>query len=159
MADSQPSSKKTRSVTRYDLLGHPLPEITGARLPTTRQVLRRFLYASQQKKSRSEAFEATLNEVNSFWDKARIKTLGKVAQKRKLTKVWESWRGLQKSKQHAAPERRDTFTQQLDLLWNIAATDWKEEITSNRLLTPADKEEDIAFFRTSVQLVSAPSEA
>ena len=115
-------------------------------MPTTRQVLRRVLHATQHSESRSEAFDLTMEEVGTFWEKAGIKTLGKASQKKKLTKLWEPWRGLQKSGQHADSETRERFNEQLDLLWNIAAPDWKDDILKNRLLTDADKEEDIAFF-------------
>ena len=150
MAQSS-SAKRTRSATSDDLVGHPLPKITGAKLPTIRQVLSRFMSANQHSKSRSEAFDATLQEVGFFWDKSGIKTLGYRAQKVKLTRLWEEWRSIQKSKERAASETREEFAGQLDLLWNISASDWTEDILSNRLMSPADKKEDISFFYDQCQ--------
>lgn len=150
MAQSS-SSRRTRSATGEDLVGHPLPKITGARLPTTRQVLCRFISAREHCKSPDEAFDETLQEVSFFWDKAGIKTLGYRAQKVKLKRLRDEWWLMKKSKKRAASVTREEFTRQLDLLWNIAAPDWKEEILSNRLLPTSDKEEDIAFFYDQCQ--------
>lgn len=140
------SQARTRSTTAYELIGHPLPSITGAKLPTTSQVLRRFLYATKAKKSRRDAFKETIAEVEHFWKMARIKTVLHRTHKVKLTKLWETWRTLQKSKSNASSERREAFSKVLNELWDIAAPDWQEAILKDRLLTPADKQEDINFY-------------
>ena len=57
----------------------------------------------------------------------------------------EKLRSIHKNKECAASETRDEFIRQLDLLWNIAALDWKDTL-SNRLLSSSAKEENIAFF-------------
>ncbi|KAG7178279.1 hypothetical protein Hamer_G026831 [Homarus americanus] len=47
----------------------------------------------------------------------------------------------------AAKDKVENFKSQLDLLWDIGAPDAVEDIEKNRLLTPADKQQDIAFYQ------------
>ena len=45
-----------------------------------------------------------------------------------------------------AVERRDKFGENLDKLWDIGVSDAIEQIRKSRLLSSADKTEDIAFY-------------
>ncbi|KAG7154590.1 hypothetical protein Hamer_G014936, partial [Homarus americanus] len=77
----------------------------------------------------------------------RIKTISERGCREKLTRLWEHWRSLQKSRDRAAKDKVENFKSQLDLLWDIGAPDAVEDIKKNRLLTPADKQQDIAFYQ------------
>ncbi|XP_042208413.1 uncharacterized protein LOC121856780, partial [Homarus americanus] len=78
---------------------------------------------------------------------AFIKTISERGCREKLTRLWEHWRSLQKSRDRAAKDKVENFKSQLDLLWDIGAPDAVEDIEKNRLLTPADKQQDIAFYQ------------
>ena len=64
MAKSVSDKKKnTQSAIKYDLIGQPLSSITGAKLPTVRQVLKFVLFATQIAGPKNDAFEETTTEV------------------------------------------------------------------------------------------------
>ena len=58
-----------------------------------------------------------------------------------------------------AVERRDKFGENLDKLWDIGVSDAIEQIRKNRLLSSADKTEDIAFYMARAALGTGLSEA
>ena len=53
---------------------------------------------------------------------------------------------MQKSKTRVTGKRRQKFRENLDKLWNIGASDAIEQIQKNRLMSSADKVDDIAFY-------------
>ena len=53
-------------------------------------------------------------------------------QEKKLNKMWEEWRYLQKSKTRVAGKRRQKFRENLDKLWDIGASDAIEQIQKKR---------------------------
>ena len=64
---------------------------------------------------------------------ALIKTMElKVCKKKKLNKLWEEWRYLQKSKTRVAGKRRQKFRENLDKLWDIGASDAMEQIKKKK---------------------------
>ena len=109
------------------------------------QVLRFYFYAVDKAATRKDAFNETVRNVMTFWNMARIKTMYEHNCVKKLEKLWEEWRGLQKSKKAAAKKVED-FKKRMDQLWDIGAPDAVEVIRSSRLLPAASKEEDIAFY-------------
>ncbi|KAG7154043.1 hypothetical protein Hamer_G029451 [Homarus americanus] len=94
-----------------------------------RQVLKFFFHTVNESGDRQETFKETRGC------------------REKLTRLWEHWRSLQKSRDRAAKDKVENFKSQLDLLWDIGAPDAVEDIEKNRLLTPADKQQDIAFYQ------------
>lgn len=137
----------TRSATETYLVGQPASSIGGSKLPTTRQVLSFFFHAVKESANRQDAFEETVRNVLTFWNLARIKTVSERGCQEKLTRLWDQWRSLQKSKGKAAKDKVEKFKTELDLLWDIGAPDAIEVIEKNRLLTPTDKHQDIAFYQ------------
>ena len=53
---------------------------------------------------------------------------------------------MQKSKTRVTGKRRQKFRENLDKLWDIGASDAIEQIQKNRLMSSADKVDDIAFY-------------
>ncbi|KAG7170893.1 hypothetical protein Hamer_G012461 [Homarus americanus] len=143
----RPTSSTTRSATEIYLVGQPASSIRGSKLPTMRQVLKFFFHTVNESGDRQETFKETVRNVLTFWNLARIKTISERGCREKLTRLWEHWRSLQKSRDRAAKDKVENFKSQLDLLWDIGAPDAVEDIEKNRLLTPADKQQDIAFYQ------------
>ncbi|KAG7156415.1 hypothetical protein Hamer_G006168 [Homarus americanus] len=112
-----------------------------------RQVLKFFFHTVNESGDRQETFKETVRNVLAFWNLARIRTISERGCREKLTRLWEHWRSLQKSRDRAAKDKVENFKSQLDLLWDIGAPDAVEDIEKNRLLTPADKQQDIAFYQ------------
>ncbi|KAG7155567.1 hypothetical protein Hamer_G030873 [Homarus americanus] len=142
-----PTSSTTRSATEIYLVDQPASSIRGSKLPTMRQVLKFFFHTVNESGDRQETFKETVRNVLTFWNLARIKTISERGCREKLTRLWEHWRSLQKSRDRAAKDKVENFKSQLDLLWDIGAPDAVEDIEKNRLLTPADKQQDIAFYQ------------
>ncbi|KAG7156396.1 hypothetical protein Hamer_G006142 [Homarus americanus] len=143
----RPTSSTTRSATENYLVGQPASSIRGSKLPTMRQVLKFFFHTVNESGDRQETFKETVRNVLKFWNLAPIKTISERGCREKLTRLWEHWRSLQKSRDRAAKGKVENFKSQLDLLWDIGAPDAVEDIEKNRLLTPADKQQDIAFYQ------------
>ncbi|KAG7162007.1 hypothetical protein Hamer_G026772 [Homarus americanus] len=143
----RPTSSTTRSATEIYLVGQPASSIRGSKLPTMRQVLKFFFHTVNESGDRQETFKETVRNVLTFWNLARIKTISERGCREKLTRLWEHWRSLQKRRDRAAKDKVENFKSQLDLLWDIGAPDAVEDIEKNRLLTPADKQQDIAFYQ------------
>ncbi|KAG7169139.1 hypothetical protein Hamer_G031556 [Homarus americanus] len=143
----RPTSSTTCSATEIYLVGQPASSIRGSKLPTMRQVLKFFFHTVNESGDRQETFKETVRNVLTFWNLARIKTISERGCREKLTRLWEHWRSLQKSRDRAAKDKVENFKSQLDLLWDIGAPDAVEDIEKNRLLTPADKQQDIAFYQ------------
>ncbi|KAG7158405.1 hypothetical protein Hamer_G027380 [Homarus americanus] len=141
------TSSTTRSATEIYLVGQPASSIRGSKLPTMRQVLKFFFHTVNESSDRQETIKETVRNVLTFWNLARIKTISERGCREKLTRLWEHWRSLQKSRDRAAKDKVENFKSQLDLLWDIGAPDAVEDIEKNRLLTPADKQQDIAFYQ------------
>lgn len=148
MSLTKPKShdKTTRSKTDYFLIGQPASSISGGKLPTTRQVLKFYLYAAQKSGNTNDAVRQTVDNVLSFWNMARITTRRRDKCVEKLKQLVTEWKNLRKSKGKAAAETVTMFKQRLDLLWDVGAADAIEEIKKSRLLSSADKEEDIKFY-------------
>ncbi|KAG7163287.1 hypothetical protein Hamer_G004402 [Homarus americanus] len=143
----RPTSSTTRSATEIYLVGQPASSIRGSKLPTMRQVLKFFFHTVNESGDRQETFKETVRNVLTFWNLARIKTISERGCREKLTRLWEHWRSLQNSRDRAAKDKVENFKSQLDLLWDIGAPDAVEDIEKYRLLTPADKQQDIAFYQ------------
>ena len=95
------------------MVGHPASSINGAKLPTMRQVLLFCFHAIDKYGNRKDAFKETIGNVMTFWNMARIETICERSGERKLEKLWEEWRGLQKSKDKAAAGKVDNFKKDL----------------------------------------------
>ncbi|KAG7154923.1 hypothetical protein Hamer_G031178, partial [Homarus americanus] len=111
----RPTSSTTRSATEIYLVGQPASSIRGSKLPTMRQVLKFFFHTVNESGDRQETFKETVRNVLTFWNLARIKTISERGCREKLTRLWEHWRSLQKSRDRAAKDKVENFKSQLDL--------------------------------------------
>ena len=70
----------TRASTKFWLIGHPSPSITGSKLPDCRQVLKFFLFLRHDEENvrnhvtNQEIGYIVIDAVVTFWNMARIKT-------------------------------------------------------------------------------------
>ncbi|KAG0728230.1 hypothetical protein GWK47_032935 [Chionoecetes opilio] len=92
----------TRKQTEVWLLGHSVPTITGAKLPSRGDVLRRFFYAhKEEKKTVQQSAAEAAKEVLDFWTRARIPTIAETSVRRKITGLFDEWKILSKSRNNS----------------------------------------------------------
>ncbi|KAG0720181.1 hypothetical protein GWK47_048986 [Chionoecetes opilio] len=129
----------TRKQTEVWLLGHSVPTITGAKLPSRGDVLRRFFYAhKEEKKTVQQSAAEAAKEVLDFWTQARIPTIAETSVRRKITGLFDEWKILSKSKNNSGvtpAEKQKTFQESLPDLLDIAHSD-----TLTLMTIPEDKE-------------------
>ncbi|KAG0725706.1 hypothetical protein GWK47_038110 [Chionoecetes opilio] len=129
----------TRKQTEVWLLGHSVPTITGAKLPSRGDVLRRFFYAhKEEKKTVQQSAAEAAKEVLDFWTRARIPTIAETSMRRKITGLFDEWKILSKSKNNSGvtpAEKQKTFQESLPDLLDIAHSDALTLMT-----IPEDKE-------------------
>ncbi|KAG0713543.1 hypothetical protein GWK47_016000 [Chionoecetes opilio] len=130
----------TRKQTEVWLLGHSVPTtITGAKLPSRGDVLRRFFYAhKEEKKTVQQSAAEAAKEVLDFWTRARIPTIAETSARRKITGLFDEWKILSKSKNNSGvtpAEKQKTFQESLPDLLDIAHSDALTLMT-----IPEDKE-------------------
>ncbi|KAG0715885.1 hypothetical protein GWK47_010896 [Chionoecetes opilio] len=129
----------TRKQTEVWLLGHSVPTITGAKLPSRGDVLRRFFYAhKEEKKTVQQSAAEAAKEVLDFWTRARILTIAETSVRRKITGLFDEWKILSKSKNNSGVtpgEKQKTFQESLPDLLDIAHSDALTLMT-----IPEDKE-------------------
>ena len=103
-----------------------------------------FFHVVKESANRQDAFKETVrNVLSGTWPASKPFQRGC---QEKLARLWDQWRSLQKSKSKAAQDKVERFKCELDLLWEIGASDAIEIIEKNRLLTTTDKQ-DIAFYQ------------
>ncbi|KAG0693144.1 hypothetical protein GWK47_014247 [Chionoecetes opilio] len=98
----------TRKQTEVWLLGHSVPTITGAKLPSRGDVLRRFFYAHKEEKTEQQSAAEAAKEVLDFWTRARIPTIAETSVRRKITGLFDEWKILSKSKNNWSHACRKT---------------------------------------------------
>ncbi|KAG0713118.1 hypothetical protein GWK47_016870 [Chionoecetes opilio] len=92
----------TRKQTEVWLLGHSVPTITGAKLPSRGDVLRLFFYAhKEERKTVQQSAAEAAKEVLDFWTRARIPTIAETSVRRKITGLFDEWKILSKSKNNS----------------------------------------------------------
>ena len=87
-------------------------------------------------------------EVLLIWSKEEIKTITQNKAVQQLTKIWNNWKVLNKSKTRRKDvgNKRDIFLGSLERLWDVGAVDAIEVIQKDRLLSPDEKQKDIEFY-------------
>lgn len=148
---SKSSAPSTRDQTNEFLIGHPARTISGSKLPTLRQVMQVLLHKKNPSsyKKLQDNFGDVVDRIITFWQMAGIKTITKQNCVIRLDKVHREWKLLRKSrnKSYSTFENScEAFSNKLDKLWDIGAPDAIEIIIINRLLSTADKNQDIAFY-------------
>lgn len=114
------------------LVGDVSYQITGAKLPSNRQVLAvLFFNIREVKLTVSESANLVIRECIIFWEKARIPTKTVPNCVKKLVDLYQVWRELQKNckkPQDVYKRREEDFQMNLDNLFDIAHADALERI-------------------------------
>lgn len=109
------------------LVGDIKHQITGAKLPSNRQVLAVLFYNIREVKFKvNESANLVIRECIIFWDKARIPTRSVPYCVKMLVDLYQVWRDLQKNslKSNEIHKRREqNFQSDLDNLFDIAHAD------------------------------------
>lgn len=124
------------SKRRIDLIGNVSHQITGAKLPSNKQVLQVFFYNMRfvcVKPNAKESAKLAVDAVLIFWQQARIPTMRKDHCIEKLLQKYENWKTIQK----IVPEKRSAkqkqeenmFVDHLDDLFDIASKNALEAIS------------------------------
>lgn len=127
------STGKTRqsveNLRKIKLIGKTTHQITGAKLPSNKQVLQVFFYNMRfVKLSSKESAKITISAVIIFWQQARYEARCV----EKLEKEYDTWKKIQKT----VPSKRtpalqatvNTFIESLDDLFDIATSNALETI-------------------------------
>ena len=79
---------------------------------------------------------------------AGIKTIQQQNAEKKLQNIWQNWMNLKKHKNRQTKTNQsvEKFTDLIDNLWDIGASDAIATIQSNRFLSEAKKQDDISFY-------------
>lgn len=121
---SSSSTVKLRKDCQIFLIGSYSSQIVGSKLPSKGQVLKvLFFNLRQVKLDITESARLAVREVILFWEKARIPTQAEKNCIPKLKKLYDEWRGLQKSSSKNSDiqnEKEQKFVDQLDDLFDIA---------------------------------------
>lgn len=114
------------------LVGEANHQITGAKLPSNRQVLAvLFFNIREVKLTVSESANLVIRECIIFWEKARIPTKSLPNCVKKLVDLYHIWRELQKNStksQEIHKRRAEKFQMDLDNLFDIAHVDALERM-------------------------------
>lgn len=113
------------SLSTIDLIGRTSHQITGAKLPSNRQVLKVFFHNIRfVKLSSIDSARLAIKSAQVFWEQARIPTKYEARSVDKLLKIYDTWKKIQRT----IPEKRvgatkkfqDDFVDILDDLFDIA---------------------------------------
>jgi adenylate/nucleoside-diphosphate kinase len=119
------SVPRTRCDTSLYLLGQPIESISGNKLPSNGDVLRRLFYLLKAKNTLKVAGKIVYDEILLFWQKARIPTKFERNILPKINDLYDYLRSLQKNKlrqNELQIEKEATFINSLDDLFDIAHT-------------------------------------
>lgn len=116
--------KKDRGVW---LVGGTIEQITGSKLPSNKQVLRRFFHCHcKEKKTIQDSATETTREILDFWEKARIPTRQECHIINKIKQLHSTWQGLKKAasrRTEVQQGKEDAFVQTFDDLFDVAHAD------------------------------------
>ena len=136
--------KITRASTNYFLIGNSIDAISHNKLPTLGTVLRHMLYLKETGKPNTsiDFYLRSAAEILLIWSKGEIKTITQNNAVQQLTKIWNNWKVLNKSKTRRKDvgNKRDIFWGNLERLWYVGAVDAIEVIQKDRLLSPDEKQ-------------------
>lgn len=123
-----------RSETDVWLIGQPTHCLTGSKLPSNCEVLRRFVHAHTLEKTLHEAAKVVMEETFVFWRKARIPTMELKNGARKLLNLYSKWQDLQRSKKRiggAHEKNVKSFKESLNNLFDVAAAKALDHVTNH----------------------------
>ncbi|XP_005999918.1 uncharacterized protein LOC102358969 [Latimeria chalumnae] len=117
----------TRRQKQIFLIGNTNDKITGARLPSSIQVLQVFFHFHSELKLRvRESSTKTIDLVLPFWEKAGIPSRPKQHVIFKLEDLFQRWKNIQKNKSRrsgAQIQKEEEFTKLVQELFDIAHQD------------------------------------
>lgn len=126
------SKKELRSTSDIFLVGSIESQITGAKLPSNRQVLSVFYHNMRHVGLPAQgSANLVIREVEIFWEKARIPIRAHQHCVNKLIKMYEEHRNIQKAMNKPYPKlelRKKAFEEELDNLFDIAHANALEKI-------------------------------
>ena len=135
------SSKRkeiTRTSTNYFLRSNSIDAIPHNKSPILGTVLKHVLHLNQTGKSNTSIdsyLRSAAEKVLLIWSKGGIKTITQNNAVQQLTKIWNNWKVLNKSKTRRKDvgNKRDIFWGNLERLWNVGAVDAIEVIQKDSL--------------------------
>lgn len=104
------------------LLGFPISEIKGCKLPSINVVLRNFFF-HHETKTIHESARQTFDNVLTFWNKARIPTSEKQNAVKRLEKLVERYQKLKKNRKRRTNIQEineQMFISECKMLWDIS---------------------------------------
>jgi len=124
MAHSVISSHLTRGCDNVLLIGYPLEHITGARLPSGRDVMRNFVfYHLTLKKTVKESAQLVYAQLTPFWLKSQLPTRRKDHIIKKITDLYAEHCNLMKNDARGNEkdlENQENFSRKLDNLFDVS---------------------------------------
>ena len=138
MAHTAISSYLTRSSDDMFLIGHPLEHLTGARLPSGRDVMRNFVfYHLTLKKTIKDSAQQVYAQLMPFWLKSHLPTRRKDHVIKKITDIYAEYCNLMKNEARGNEkdlENQENFSRMLDNLFDVshAASDQLIRIDEDR---------------------------
>lgn len=130
-------SVKTRasvdSLWTIELIGRTSHEITGAKLPSNRQLMQMFFYNVRfVKLTARESARLAVSAVLIYWQQARIPTQLENKCIEKVLKLYDQWKSIRKrvasERTGAKKEMENTFVDALDDLFDIAHANALEQM-------------------------------
>lgn len=141
MASTSKASKNPGNLpeqTEIYLIGRPCGNITGNKLPSRVQVLRKLMYGTRcENMTVHESAYDTTDTVLQFWNKVGIPTMDRSRVKFKVCGLLDEWRSLSKNKNRSNTlgPRAIRFSEALDDLFDIAQGDALKKIKSPEIAT------------------------
>ena len=110
-------------------------EILGAKLPSNEQVLSVFLYHHfDLNKQIKDSASIVTQQLQDYWDRARIPTQRKDKIKNKVIQIYEDWKILKSNRYRKTEKhiiREDVFKSNLNNLFDIARADALQLMRNN----------------------------
>ena len=119
----------SRSAASIWLVGKPLSELTGSKLPSKREILAVFINRHRNEtkgKTIRECATILTVELLRFWDQARIPTKKQQHVITAIERLFNEWRNLCRNKENRmkrsakTTEKENVFEKRLDKLFDIA---------------------------------------
>lgn len=120
--------KSVDNLKKIDLIGKTSHLITGAKLPSNKQVLQVFFHNIRFVHLKAkESARLTINATKLFWHQARIPVREDQKCVDKLIKLYEKWKVVQKTAPHKRSDAQinvaEMYVGNLDELFDIATAD------------------------------------
>lgn len=150
----------TRHQTDIWLVGQPLPSLIVSKLPTKREILRRFFYNHNEGKGKlRDSANLTIEEALSFWEKCGVPLSLKKNAVDSLLALHVHWLGLKKSKSRSGDvyqQARNDFQASLDKTYDLAHVDVVNIMEGKIKKCTNDKDkaamiEDLKFYQQQVE--------